>query len=265
MTQARRPPQVPSEVDEYDGHGDYRDRIRELASFKPRVWLGVLIAFGMWYAAGKLALVLIDPGPDTGDLLAVFVYLVLGGVGCFGYLITLGFAASKPAQRGVLAAGALTIAFAAFYPFARGLRLRPVPEATVNAADYERWLNELRTTGRVADAGVVPSIVAVRERDGAVLVRNVAGRPLVVQLALVEEGWADGGSREWRRCPLLNASGSFDGERYWLPPHVAAWFKPNGYCAERLGYTEIEYRIGDALSPVALSWRSTSALGASAD
>ena len=265
MAPSRQPPEIPSDVDEYDGHGDYRDRIRELASFKPLMWLGVLIAFGMWYAVGKLALVLLDPGPDTDNVLAVFVYLVVGGVGCVVYLIALGIAASKPAQRGVLAAGALTIAFAAFYPFARDLRLTPVPETVVNAADHERWLNELRTSGRVADAGVVPPVVAVRERDGAVLVRNVSGRPLVVQLALVEQRWGDGGSRQWRRCPLLNASGSFEGARYWLPPHVAAWFRPHGYCAERLGYTEIEYRIGDALSPVALSWRSTSALGPTAE
>ena len=265
MTQRRRPPEIPSDVDEYDGHASYRERIREAVSFKPMVWLGVLIGFGMWYAAGKLVLVVVDPGPDSDNILALFVYVICGGVGFFAYLIALGLAASKLAQRGMLAAGALSIAFAAFYPFARDHRLARVPETAIAEADHERWLNELRTDGRVADAGVVPPLVAVKERDGAVLVRNVAGRPLLIELALVEEQRTRDGSRAWRRCPLQNRSGSFEGTRYWLPPLVSAWFKPNAYCAERLGYSEIEYRIGDVQSPVALSWRSTSALGPSVE
>jgi hypothetical protein len=261
----RLPPSIPPEVDEYDGHAGYRARIREVASFKPLVWLGVLIGFGMWYAAGKLSLVMVDPGPDSDNVVGVLAYVVFGGVGFFAYLIALGLVTSKHAQRGVLAAGALAIAFAAFYPFARDYRLTPVPETAVAVADYERWLNELRASGRVADAGVVPPLVAVRERDGAVLVRNVAGRPLLIGLALVQERRERDGSRAWRRCPLFAGPGSFEVTRYWLPPFVSAWFEPSAYCAEGFGYSDIEYRIGDAQSPVALSWRSTSALGPAAE
>jgi hypothetical protein len=261
----RRPPTIPAELDEYDGHADYSERIREAVAFKPLVWIGVLIGFGMWYAVGKLVLVAIDSGPDTDDYLAIFVYLIFGTVGCVAYWLALGFAPSPRAQRGVLAAGALTILFAAFYPFARDLKLVAVPPATVDAAAEERWIDALRAGGRVADAGVVPAVVQVEERDGAVLVRNAAGRPLVVELARVEERRAADGSREWRRCALLNGAGTSEGTRYWLPPHVAAWFEPDPYCAGRLGYSEIEYRIGDAQSPIALSWRSTSALGPAAE
>jgi hypothetical protein len=107
-------------------------------------------------------------------------------------------------------------------------------------------------------------MISVRQRDGAVLVRNVTSQPLVVQLALVEERSASDGSREWRRCPLLAGGGAFEGARYRLPPQVAAWFRPHGYCGDRIGYAEIEYRIGDAHSAVAASWRSSSALGPTA-
>src|SRR5690349_11384660 len=76
----KSPPSIPAELDEYDGHADYRERIREAVSFKPLVWLGVLIGFGMWYAVGKLVLVSIDSGPDRDDVLAIFVYLIFGAV-----------------------------------------------------------------------------------------------------------------------------------------------------------------------------------------
>ena len=94
MTQRRRPTEIFPEIDEYDGHAGYRDRIREVASFKPLVWLGVLIGCGMWYAAGKLVLVTIDSGPDTDDFLAIFVYVICGGVGCFAYSPVEGAAAN---------------------------------------------------------------------------------------------------------------------------------------------------------------------------
>ena len=261
MVQRRRPPSIPSQIDEYDGHANYRDRIREVASFKPLLWLGVLIAFGMWYAVGKLALVALDPGPARDGVLAILAYVIFGTVGCFAYLVALGFASSKHAQRGMLAGGVLLIAFAAFYPFARDHRLAVAPKVAGDAAALERWIDELRTSGRVAEPGVVPPLVEVQERDGAVLVRNIAGRPLVVQLARVQRQWTEGRAYAWQRCELSNGFGAEEGTGYWLPPHVSAWFRPNGFCGERFQYAEIEYRIGDERSPPALSWRSTSALG----
>jgi hypothetical protein len=260
----RRPPQIPHDVDEYDGHGDYRERLREVASFDPTVWVGVLLSFGMWYAAGRLALVLLDPGPDPDDFLAILVYLFLGTGGWIAYIIALALAKSTPAQRGVLAAGALTIAFAVFYPFARDHRLTPGPPLAGDGPGYERWLNELRTSARVAEPGVVPPIVSIRQRDGAVLVRNLTGHTLVLELALVQERTAPDGSREWQRCALSNAGGSYEGTSYRLAPLVAAWFEPHSHCEDSFGYAEVEFRIGVPGTPVAWSWRSSSALAAAA-
>lgn len=253
-----RPPSIPPGIDEYDGHGDYRERIREIVSFKPQHWLGVLIAFGVWYASGRIALVLMDSGPGTSWLLPLVCYVVFGFIGCIAYCIALGFASSRHASRGVLAAGALLILFAAFYPFALDLDLRRVPDAAADPAARERWLDELRERGNVGAPGVVPPFLAVREHDGAMLVRNVSGRPLLVQLARVSEERGADGLPVWQRCGMFNGySTSDEDNRYWLPPHVSAWFRFG--CSDRFAYWDVEYRIGDERTPPELGWRSTSA------
>lgn len=260
-----RPPTIPPDLDEYDGHGGYRERIREVVSFKPDVWLGVLISFGIWYAAGKIAMVVMDAGPAANGYLPIIAYTVFGFIGCLAYLIALGFARSPHAKRGVLAAGVLVILFAAFYPFAYGLALTRVEDPPVDARASEQWLDELREEGNVGAPGVVPPLLAVREHEGAMLVRNVSGRPLLVQLARVSEERSSEGLPTWQRCPLFNGrGGSSDRDnRYWLPPHVSAWFRSS--CSDRFAYWDVEYRIGDERSPPALGWRSTSALLPAAD
>jgi len=219
-----RPPSIPPEIDEYDGHGDYRARIRDVVSFKPLVWAGVLVAFGMWYAVGKLSMVVMDAGPGANGYLPLISYVLFGGVGFFVYLIALAFAKSPHANRAMLAAGALSILFAAFYPFAYGLELERVDGVSVDASASERWLDELREQGNVGRPGVVPPFLAVQERGDALLVRNASGRPLSLQLARVSEERGPDGLPTWQRCRLFNGGGGHSDRdnRYWLPPHASA-------------------------------------------
>lgn len=254
-----RPPTIPPDLDEYDGHGGYRARIREVVSFKPDVWLGVLISFGIWYAAGKIAMVVMDEGPAANGYLPIIAYTVFGFIGFLAYLIALGFARSPHAKRAMLAAGVLLILFAAFYPFAYGLSLARVGDPPADPRASEQWLDELREEGNVGAPGVVPPFLAVREYEGAMLVRNVSGRPLLVQLARVSEERGADGLPAWQRCGLFNGYSTSDQDnRYWLPPHVSAWFRFG--CSDRFAYWDVEYRIGDERTPPELGWRSTSAL-----
>jgi hypothetical protein len=261
VSKRERPPPIPPQISEYDGHDNYRERFKPAPFFvgllrTSMILAGVFVGLSFGYSLARVVL-LFDYSADSSGVVALIVYAVVGVVGFFGYVIALGFMRTAAAMRGFLAAGALFFVVMAFYPFAADYRPPRAPASPDDPAARAALLATLRAAGRVGAPGEVPPMLSVSGGEGWFDVTNRTASYLLVEIAQVQQNprAADG----WDRCELSPRSRGGGGNKYRLGPYLTMRVFGSGYCRERFGYSHLEFRVGDETTPAAETWWSDSA------